>query len=496
MGFFSDLFGGGGRRQVERLLNPLLSSKRQEFAVVHQDDVYMKHYFRFRNPEGRQDEFVVIYRRLDPELHYLHTHHRKSGESFFVTVNERVWSISISYLIDQGKRLAPSTPPRKDHLAATVSAGILRHPDWKPPETTPPPEAPRPAPAPPYEGTRREAPKAPIVESNGFRVNEHVVYPAHGVGQILAIEEQEIAGAKLNLFVIIFLKDKMTLRVPTAKVANVGMRKLSDPTQVQSALEILKAEPIANTKPWAEHAEEVEAKINSGDINAIAEVIRDLHLHDDSYSARQLYEAAVDRLSREIAIVQHATEKEAILEIDSALAKQASPIEEKSSAGNREGGQRVSVDVTPWEISTERYNEIGRVYEFHNLAGPGRRTRFDIRCRLTVEADRRTITPFLYFVIEPHILEQAGLLAAMFAPNDALVDYKIFTIKVEPIATGANFLLMVNQADTDQCLQVLMLGRQIMFRLMSEKEQLGSFPLENDRGFSESYHQLRRMLST
>ncbi|MHC2583872.1 hypothetical protein ACVI1J_003903 [Bradyrhizobium diazoefficiens] len=137
MGFFSDLFGGGGRREIERLLNPLLGSKLQEFAVVDADDVYMKHYFLFRDRDGKPEEFVVIYRRFDPELHYLRTHYRKAGESFFVTISEQVWSFSIGYLIEQGKRLAGSTRPQKNHLATQVSAGELKHPDWKPPGKAP-----------------------------------------------------------------------------------------------------------------------------------------------------------------------------------------------------------------------------------------------------------------------------------------------------------------------------------------------------------------------
>ena len=136
-----------------------------------------------------------------------------------------------------------------------------------------------------------------------------MVYPAHGVGQILAIEEQEIAGAKLELFVINFMKDKMTLRVPTAKVANVGMRKLSDPALVKRALETLKGRARVKRTMWSRRAQEYEAKINSGDIVAIAEVVRDLYRSESqpeqSYSERQLYEAALDRLSREIAVVQH-----------------------------------------------------------------------------------------------------------------------------------------------------------------------------------------------
>ncbi len=172
---------------------------------------------------------------------------------------------------------------------------------------------------------RVEEPKKVLTQRQGFKTNEFVVYPAHGVGQILAIEDQEIAGAKLELFVINFMKDKMTLRVPTAKVANVGMRKLSEPALVKRALETLKGRARVKRTMWSRRAQEYEAKINSGDIVAIAEVVRDLYRSESqpeqSYSERQLYEAALDRLSREIAVVQHVTETEAVKEIESQLAK-------------------------------------------------------------------------------------------------------------------------------------------------------------------------------
>jgi len=172
---------------------------------------------------------------------------------------------------------------------------------------------------------RVEEPKKVLTQRQGFKTNEFVVYPAHGVGQILAIEEQEIAGAKLELFVINFMKDKMTLRVPTAKIANVGMRKLSEPGLVKRALETLKGRARIKRTMWSRRAQEYEAKINSGDIVAIAEVVRDLYRSESqpeqSYSERQLYEAALDRLSREIAVVQHVTETEAVKEIEGQLAK-------------------------------------------------------------------------------------------------------------------------------------------------------------------------------
>ena len=159
----------------------------------------------------------------------------------------------------------------------------------------------------------------------GFKTSEFIVYPAHGVGQIMAIEEQEVAGCKLELFVINFVKDKMTLRVPTAKIAAVGMRKLAEPPIVKRALETLKGRARIKRTMWSRRAQEYEAKINSGNIVAISEVVRDLFRSDtqpeQSYSERQLYEAALDRLSREISAVQRITETEAVKEIEAALAK-------------------------------------------------------------------------------------------------------------------------------------------------------------------------------
>ena len=160
---------------------------------------------------------------------------------------------------------------------------------------------------------------------HGFKLNEFVVYPAHGVGQIVAMEEQEVAGFKLELFVINFVKDKMTLRVPTSKVTGVGMRKLSDPEQARRSLEILTGRARIKRTMWSRRAQEYEAKINSGDINAIAEVVRDLYRSEaqpeQSYSERQLYEAALDRMAREIAAVQRLAESEALKLIEGHLLK-------------------------------------------------------------------------------------------------------------------------------------------------------------------------------
>ena len=162
-------------------------------------------------------------------------------------------------------------------------------------------------------------------QRQGFKTNEFVVYPAHGVGQILAIEVQEVAGCQLELFVINFVKDKMTLRVPTAKIASVGMRKLAEPLVVKRAMDTLKGRARIKRTMWSRRAQEYETKINSGNIVSIAEVVRDLYRSDtqpeQSYSERQLYEAALDRLAREISAVQRITETEAIKEIEAALAR-------------------------------------------------------------------------------------------------------------------------------------------------------------------------------
>jgi CarD family transcriptional regulator len=162
-------------------------------------------------------------------------------------------------------------------------------------------------------------------QRQGFKTSEFIVYPAHGVGQIVAIEEQEYAGCKLELFVINFVKDKMTLKVPTTKIAAVGMRKLAEPPIVKRALDTLKGRARIKRTMWSRRAQEYEAKINSGNIVSISEVVRDLFRSDtqpeQSYSERQLYEAALDRLAREISAVQRVTETEAIKEIEAALAK-------------------------------------------------------------------------------------------------------------------------------------------------------------------------------
>ncbi|MBC8049069.1 MAG: CarD family transcriptional regulator [Chitinophagales bacterium] len=167
--------------------------------------------------------------------------------------------------------------------------------------------------------------KKKSLQRNGFKTNEYIVYPTHGVGRIVAIEDQEIAGHKLELFVITFDKDKMTLRVPTGKSTAAGMRKLADDGIVEKALETLKGRPRVKRTMWSRRAQEYEAKINSGDLIAISEVVRDLYRSDSqpeqSYSERQLYESALDRVVRELSAVQDVDESVAQQRIIEALSK-------------------------------------------------------------------------------------------------------------------------------------------------------------------------------
>jgi len=159
----------------------------------------------------------------------------------------------------------------------------------------------------------------------GFKTGESIVYPAHGVGQIVAIEEQTVAGHKLELFVIDFDKDKMRLKVPVAKALSIGMRKLSETNFVDRALKTVQGKAKVKRTMWSRRAQEYDAKINSGDLIAISEVVRDLfraeNQPDQSYSERQLYEAALDRMAREIAAVNKMSETEAVRLIEANLAK-------------------------------------------------------------------------------------------------------------------------------------------------------------------------------
>lgn len=180
--------------------------------------------------------------------------------------------------------------------------------------------------------------KKPVNQRHGFKANEFVVYPAHGVGRIVGIEEQEIAGMSLELFVITFDKEKLTLRVPTGKLTSIGMRKLADEGVVKKAMDTLKGRARIKRTMWSRRAQEYVAKINSGDLVSIAEVVRDLYRSEaqpeQSYSERQLYEVALERMSRELAAVEKLDERGAVQRITEVLSKSA-----KSRRAAEAGGE-------------------------------------------------------------------------------------------------------------------------------------------------------------
>jgi len=156
-----------------------------------------------------------------------------------------------------------------------------------------------------------------------FAEGDYVVYPTHGVGQVVAIENQEIGGLKLQLFVITFDRDRMTLRVPVSKATKSGLRKLSSRTIMDTALSTLKGRAKVKRTMWSRRAQEYEAKINSGDPVSIAEVVRDLYRNanqpDQSYSERQIYEAALERLASELAAVERIEPEAAAAKLEQLL---------------------------------------------------------------------------------------------------------------------------------------------------------------------------------
>ncbi len=160
-----------------------------------------------------------------------------------------------------------------------------------------------------------------------FKIGDSVVYPAHGVGSVVGVETQEVAGMSLEVYVITFSHEKMTLRVPTKKAKTAGLRSLAEGNVVSQAMTTLKGRARVKRTMWSRRAQEYEAKINSGDLISIAEVVRDLHRADDqpeqSYSERQLYESALDRMAREVAAIERIDKDGAVGMITKSLVKAA-----------------------------------------------------------------------------------------------------------------------------------------------------------------------------
>ena len=165
--------------------------------------------------------------------------------------------------------------------------------------------------------------KKVISKKEQFLPEQYVIYPSHGIGQILEIEKKEIAGQMLKMYVIEFEKEKMILRVPIEKTKEIGVRKVSTKNQLKEIFEILTGKAKIRRTMWSRRAQEYEAKINSGDIKLLTEVVRDLFRSDSqpeqSYSERQLYEAARERLSREVAVIEKTDEQKAVEKMETIL---------------------------------------------------------------------------------------------------------------------------------------------------------------------------------
>ncbi len=201
------------------------------------------------------------------------------------------------------------------------------------------PQAPRPAAQPPVAAKPAAPVAAPAPQTPkklSFKIGELIAYPAHGVGKIVQIEEQEIAGAKLELYIVDFEKEKLRLKVPTSRAEQKGMRKLADKYLIEQAMKVLKGRARIKRTMWSRRAQEYEAKINSGDLIAVAEVVRDLYRSErqpeQSYSERQLYEQALERMAREYAAVRRIDDDAASKELEEFLSKNAKRASDKAEA--------------------------------------------------------------------------------------------------------------------------------------------------------------------
>lgn len=243
------------------------------------------------------------------------------------------------------KKPAAKTAAKKPAAKAPAKKPTAKAPATKKPATKKPaakiaakkPAAKAPAKKPAAKkAPAKAAPKAPAKApskakqvdrkaAKGFRVNEFIVYPSHGVGQISEISNQQFGDTELELFVISFDKEKMTLLLPLDKAVENGMRKLADKTMMTGAMKTLRGRARIKRTMWSRRAQEYEAKINSGDLVATAEVVRDLYRNENqpeqSYSERQLYESALDRMAREVAAINKTELEVAAANLEDVLSK-------------------------------------------------------------------------------------------------------------------------------------------------------------------------------
>jgi CarD family transcriptional regulator len=226
-------------------------------------------------------------------------------------------------------KIKAEAKPVTKKLAFTKVTGTLKQAKAAPVAVAPVVPVAKPAPvvAPQAVKPVVAAPVPLVPKKLSFKIGELVVYPAHGVGKITAIEEQEIAGAKLELYIVDFEREKLRLKVPTNRAEQKGMRRLADRGLIEHAMKVIRGRARIKRTMWSRRAQEYDAKINSGDLIAVAEVVRDLYRSDrqpeQSYSERQLFEQALFRMARELAAVRKIDDDQSVKELSEFLAKNA-----------------------------------------------------------------------------------------------------------------------------------------------------------------------------
>ena len=226
-------------------------------------------------------------------------------------------------------KIKAEAKPVAKKLAFTKVTGTLKQAKAAPVAVAPVAPVAKPAPvvAPQAVKPVVAAPVPLVPKKLSFKIGELVVYPAHGVGKITAIEEQEIAGAKLELYIVDFEREKLRLKVPTNRAEQKGMRRLADRGLIEHAMKVIRGRARIKRTMWSRRAQEYDAKINSGDLIAVAEVVRDLYRSDrqpeQSYSERQLFEQALFRMARELAAVRKIDDDQSVKELSEFLAKNA-----------------------------------------------------------------------------------------------------------------------------------------------------------------------------
>jgi CarD family transcriptional regulator len=257
-------------------------------------------------------------------------HTKKSVAKAKIATKAKVVAVKAKSKVVKTKPKAKVVPVAKPVAKKTILTKVTGHlkPASKPAHVAPVAVAAKPVAAPVAVVAKPVVAAAPAAPKKlAFKIGEQVVYPAHGVGRITAIEEQEIAGSKLELYIVDFEREKLRLKVPTNRAEQKGMRRLADRGLIEHAMKVIRGRARIKRTMWSRRAQEYDAKINSGDLIAVAEVVRDLYRSDrqpeQSYSERQLFEQALLRMARELAAVRKVDDDQSVKELSEFLAKNA-----------------------------------------------------------------------------------------------------------------------------------------------------------------------------